>query len=86
MSGKWYDSWPEWHEMSDEQKSAFIKESINQSHKREYEWALELTGASGPAWEDLTQEQRDNVGKQVRAYNQEMREFGKSLSQNNGAG
>jgi hypothetical protein len=77
---KWFDSWPKWEDMTETQRSNFIKESLNQHYKSQYEWALEFTSTTGPAWEDLTEEQRENIRKEVTRHQQEMQEFGKSLS------
>lgn len=59
----------------------FIHESIEDSHRHEYYWALEFYDHEGPDWEDLTEEQRENIRETSRAHAREMHEFGKQISQ-----
>lgn len=68
-----------WLLMSKEERQAFIKESIERHHKQRYMDALEFHGTVGPAWEDLTDEQRENIRQENRRYDREMQEFGESL-------
>lgn len=77
---KWYENYPKWEDMSQEQKSKFIKQSVEESHKQQYYSALEWAETSGPSWEELTEEQRTNIRETNRQYQQEMHEFGKSLA------
>lgn len=76
---KWYDSWPAWEDMSAEQRTSFVRESLNQHYKSQYEWALEFMGTTGPAWEELTEEQRENIRNEVNLHQKEMQEFGRNL-------
>jgi hypothetical protein len=76
---KWYEKYPSWENMTQDQKSEFIKQSVEESHKQQYYSALEWAGVDGPKWEDLTEEQRINIREENRSYQQEMHEFGKSL-------
>lgn len=49
------------------------------AHIREYEQALAFSGLDGPKWEDLTEEQRENIREANRQYWQEMKELGDSI-------
>ncbi len=69
----------DWHSMSDEEKQAFIRESAERRHKERYQWALEYFNTTGPAWEDLTEEQRERIRETNRQYDREMQAFGESL-------
>jgi hypothetical protein len=77
---KWYEKYPSWKNMTQEQKSDFVKQSVEESHKQQYYSALEWTGTTGPKWEELTEEQRANVRQENRKYQQEMNELGKQIS------
>jgi hypothetical protein len=76
---KWYLKYPPWDEMSDDLKTQFVKESIEESHKEHYYLALKWAGVDGPKWEDLTEEQKNNVREENRRYQQKMNDFGNSL-------
>lgn len=81
--GEWADLLAEKH-LSDyprEVKERFIRESIEDSHRREYYWALNFYNHEGPDWEDLTDEQRENIRKINRQHAQEMTALAQSLSQ-----
>jgi predicted Fe-S protein YdhL (DUF1289 family) len=69
----------DWNAMSPEEKRAFIRDSVERHHKEQYLWALECAGVAGPTWEDLTEEQRENIREENRRYQREMQEFGASL-------
>lgn len=68
-----------WDEMTSEEKRAFIRESLERHHERQYLGALELLNRTGPAWADLTEEQRENIREENRRYAREMQAFGESL-------
>lgn len=57
-----------------------VAEGIEKGHKRDYEAALWLAEKDGPAWEDLTEEQRANIRKINIEHRQEMHAFGQSIS------
>ena len=79
---------PEWQEllkdgydsMSWEDKVRFVHCSVEDNHKREYYGALEFANAEGPAWEDLTDQQRANIREINDERAREMQEFGQSLA------
>lgn len=71
----------DWHEMSLTEKQSFIRDSIEQNHKKKYQWALWITDRTGPTWEELTEEQRDHIRKINDQYEHEMQEFGESLAE-----
>lgn len=78
--------WPErfaagWENVSAEHKKEFIRLSIEQGHKKEYYAALDLMGVEGPLWEELTDEQRENIRQENNRYQREMHEFGKLISE-----
>lgn len=52
------------------------------AHRREYESALKVAGASGPSWDELTEEKREEIRNINRGYWKEMQEFGESLRSN----
>ena len=60
--------------------SRFVRESIEDGYRREYYWALEWTDSEGPDWEDLTEEQRENIRKKSREQAQAMAAFGKEIA------
>lgn len=77
--------WPErfkagWHNVDPEHKKEFIRLSIENGHMKEYYTALNLMGVKGPRWEDLSDEQRENIRQENNRYQQEMQAFGRSLS------
>jgi TRAP-type C4-dicarboxylate transport system substrate-binding protein len=47
---------------------------------KEYYTALNLMGVDGPRWEELSDEQRENIRQENNRYQQEMQAFGRSLS------
>lgn len=61
--------------------SRFVKESIEDGHRRKYYDALEFMQVSGPDWEDLTEEQRVTIRQKNDEYAREMHEFGKAISE-----
>ena len=77
---KWYEKYPSWENMTQDQKSEFIKQSVEENHKSQYYASLKIFDFDGPKWEDLTEEQRINIREENRSYQQEMHDFGKSLS------
>lgn len=50
------------------------------AHRQEYKIALRSTGHDGPAWDDLTEVQRENIRAANRAYWRELADFGRSLA------
>lgn len=87
-TAKWgdCDHGDDWKAMSDEGKRAFIEESIEDSHRREYYQALfyinfDDINEPTPLWEDLTEEQRSNIRDANDRYQEEMQEFGRKLAQ-----
>ncbi|MBY3433555.1 hypothetical protein HFN89_05280 [Rhizobium laguerreae] len=65
---------------------ALVKEGIEKAHKRDYEAALDWAGEDGPAWEDLTDEQRARIRQANIEHRQAMHAFGKSLAASNNVG
>jgi hypothetical protein len=57
-----------------------VREGIEKGHKRDYEAALWLAEKDGPAWEDLTDEQRAAIRQINIEARREMQAFGESLS------
>lgn len=56
------------------------KLKANTHYRREYESALEMAGvADAPSWEDLTDEQRENIRLECIRYQQELNAFGNTL-------
>jgi hypothetical protein len=68
-----------WEDMTSAEKQTFIRASSEYHHKSRYEWALEFYDKTGPAWEELTEEQRVNIREENDRYAREMQEFGESL-------
>jgi hypothetical protein len=58
----------------------FVRESIEDSYRREYYDALEWLGIDGPDWEDLTEEQRENIRKKKLEQAQAMDAFGRAIA------
>lgn len=57
-----------------------VAEGIELGHKRDYEAALWSAGREGPAWEELTEEQRVRI-RQINIENRrEMQAFGEAIS------
>lgn len=61
---------------------AILKKRFEQTCKDRYAWALRMAGVEEPqpTWEELSEEQRENVRKEVRRYDQEMRALGDQIS------
>lgn len=53
----------------------------NSFYKRHYEDALYFAKREGPAWEDLTHEEREKVRDECIRYQQEASDFGKTLGE-----
>jgi predicted Fe-S protein YdhL (DUF1289 family) len=69
-----------WDLMSAEERSAFIRDSVENHHKAQYQQALaSRLGANAPSWEELTDQQRENIREENRRFAREMQEFGNSL-------
>lgn len=60
--------------------SRFVKESIEDGYRKEYYASLNFMNEKGPDWEDLTDEQRQNIREESDRYAREMQEFGKKLA------
>jgi predicted Fe-S protein YdhL (DUF1289 family) len=69
----------DWHSMTEDEKLAFVRDSVERHHEQRYLAALAFYDRTGPAWEDLTEEQRENVREENRRYDREMQAFGESL-------
>ena len=69
----------DWNTMSQEERRAFIDESLEKHHESQYLAALEFSGVKGPAWTELTDEQRERIREENRRYDREMQAFGESL-------
>lgn len=67
--------------MTPEEKQAFIAESVERGHKREYEAVMANSMLPATPWEELTEEVRERIREENRRYAQEMHEFGKSISE-----
>lgn len=63
-----------------DERRAFVRAGIEKGHERQYLEALAFAGVEGPAWADLTEEQRENVRQANRENAQELADFGHSLS------
>jgi hypothetical protein len=69
----------DWHAMSSDEKQAFIRDSVERHHEQRYLAALEFYDRTGPAWADLTEEQRERIREENQRYDREMQAFGESL-------
>jgi hypothetical protein len=69
----------ELNNLTPENVTTTASERRERTHRREYESALEVAGVKGPPWEDLTEQQRENIRKANQEYWQEMQDFGESL-------
>ena len=49
-------------------------------HKQQYEQALEVAERTGPAWEELTEEQRHNIRKINLQHQQFMNSLGRAIA------
>lgn len=58
----------------------FIRESIEDSHRWRYYRDLEFMEHQGPDWEDLTDDQRENIREILKKQDQAMQEFGKAIA------
>lgn len=67
--------------MTPDELKQHIVQATEAAHRREYESALALSGRQGPAWDDLTEEQRAAIREENRRYQREMQAFGESLRQ-----
>jgi predicted Fe-S protein YdhL (DUF1289 family) len=90
MTKRWFDAapWPElfaagWENMSEKNREKFMALSWYNHCKAEYERALEWSEVEGDAWEDLTDEQRENVGKRIQENAQKMQALGKKIASGN---
>lgn len=61
-------------------RSRFFKESVEDGYRWEYYRALEWMNEEGPDWEDLSDEQRENIRNQQREHAQAMQNFGKAIA------
>ena len=61
----------------------FHKEASEDGYRWEYYRALEWMNETGPDWEDLTDEQRDNIRQHQREHAQAMQNFGKAIASGN---
>lgn len=66
--------------MSPEERKAWMQEAAEREYKRNYEATLSWLGETGPAWEDMTEDQRSNIRAEIDRHAQEMHEFGKTLA------
>lgn len=57
----------------------FVRESMEDGYRREYYADLRWANVEGPDWEDLTDEQRENIREEQRKHAQAMQEFGKAI-------
>ena len=69
----------DWHAMTEDEKEKFIRDAVESAHERRYLNALAIFNRTGPAWTDLTEEQRERVREENQRYDHEMQEFGESL-------
>lgn len=51
-------------------------------HKQRYEGALRYAAVEGPAWESLTEEQRENIRRVNRSHDQWMHDLGRAIRYN----
>jgi len=58
----------------------FCREAVEDGYRREYYGALEFLGQEGPDWEDLTEEQRENIRVKQRDHAQAMHDFGLAVA------
>lgn len=76
----WFNKYPKWNLMTEEQKKEFMKESVEENHKSQYYASLKIFDFDGPKWEDLTEEQREHVREENRRYQREMNDLGNIIS------
>lgn len=60
--------------------SRFVKESIEDSYRRDYYATLDWFNLEGPDWEDLTEEQRDNIRQEQIRHARDMQSFGNAIA------
>lgn len=65
--------------LSQENKQRFMDCSVEDNHRRQYYAALGLAGYEGPAWEELTDEQRQNIREENDRYTKDINDLGRSL-------
>jgi hypothetical protein len=58
----------------------FVRESIEDSYRREYYIALVYMDVEGPDWEDLTDEVRKNIRNQQITHAQALQAFGVGIA------
>lgn len=63
--------------------SRFVRESIEDGYRREYYAALEWADLEGLDWEDLSEEQRENIRKKSLEQAQAMDAFGRAIAKGN---
>ena len=56
-----------------------VKAALERSYRRHYEEVIASEGRTGPAWEELTDEQRATIRTEIDRYRKEMQDFGASL-------
>jgi len=61
----------------------FIRDSIEDSYRLEYYRTLEWADHDGPDWEDLTDEQRENIKQIQLEHARDMHDFGIAIASNN---
>lgn len=71
----------DWDDMSKEEKSIFIRQSVEFGYKKEYDIARSFRRVwdTTPEWEDLSEEQKENIRQATHKHAQEMQAFGASL-------
>jgi len=65
--------------LSEQDKIRFVNCAVEDGHKKEYYLSLEFYQREGPDWEDLTEEQRENIREINRQHAREMQELGKNI-------
>lgn len=66
--------------LTKEEIMEIVKEGRIKAHKQQYEAALALYDRDGPPWEELTEEQQNNIMEENRRYWKEMQDLGERIS------
>ncbi len=80
--GRWAEILKEtpFQELYPEMVKQFVRDSMEDGYRWEYYRTLEWTGEDGPDWEDLTDEQRENIRESQREHMRDMQNFGKAIA------
>lgn len=67
-------------DLSPEMVRRFVRESMEDGYRWDYYRTLEWANKEGPDWEDLTNEQRENIRESQREHARAMQDFGKAIA------